>query len=324
MSETKNATEEAAGSDKVREVWSDNAGTWGGRGLHWLEHAAVQRRIRCLVSGDENIDFASYFIKLYFADRMPVDRVLILGCGIGEFERGLTKHGFAREYDAIDIADGAIERATNAEELGLSQIHYRRADLNKIVLPANHYDVIFGISSVHHIVALENLYDQVYRALKPGGYFYMEEYVGASQFQWPDKQLDCINETLAALPVELRRSITNPAEMKCPVGRPTIEFMNNGDPSEAVRSAEIIPLLRKYFEHVEFKGYGGGLLHMLMEDITGNFREDDPEAMQRLQQIFKIEDDLIASRPGADEFGLVIARKAKGMGLVKNGAQVRS
>jgi SAM-dependent methyltransferase len=312
------AAYETPGSDKVREVWSENAGTWGGRGLHWLEHAAVQRRIKRLVTGDENLDFAAYFIEMYFADRMPVDRVLVLGCGPGEFERGLTQYGFAREYDAIDIADGAIEKAKKAAaDLGLSNIHYRRADLNKIVLPAGHYDVIFGISSVHHISALEHLYEQVCRALKRDGYFYLEEYIGASQFQWPDRQVEYINTTLATLPEDLRRSLTNPAELKCPVARPTIEFMNNGDPSEAVRSAEIIPLLHKYFESVSVKGYGGGLLQMLMEDITANFREDDPEAKRWLDRIFKIEDDLIANGEVPHDFAVIVAQKPSGMGLVK-------
>jgi hypothetical protein len=43
------------------------------------------------------------------------------------------------------------------------------------------------------------------------------------------------------------------------------------DPSDAIRSAEIVSTIRQYFEIIEFRPYGGGIQHMLFSDIMSNF-----------------------------------------------------
>jgi 2-polyprenyl-3-methyl-5-hydroxy-6-metoxy-1,4-benzoquinol methylase len=307
-------TEYEAHTERVRELWSEQAGTWGGRMLHWLEHPAVHDRINTMVSGVTGEDRFHYFFRKHLrrSKWIPrrVQRTLTLGCGGGDFERNLAKFNFAKVHDAIDIAEGAIEKAkVAAEREGLAHIHYRTGDLNHIILPANYYDVIWGISSIHHVAGLENLFAQVYSALKPGGYFFMDEYVGASQFQWPDRQVDAINNALDMLPPELKQSLSRPGEQKSPVSRPTIDEMNAGDPSEAIRSAEIAPVLREVFEQVDFRGCGGALLQMLLEDIAGNFSVDDPHAIGWLNRLFEIEDDLMARGEIGHDFAVLIARK---------------
>jgi hypothetical protein len=147
--------------------------------------------------------------------------------------------------------------------------------------------------------------------LKPGGYFFLDEFIGPSQFQWTDQQVRLVNEMLAGLPPAYRCSVSKPGQMKVPVARPTIEEMNAGDPSEAIRSAEIVPLLGRYFEIAEFKGYGGSLLHLLLEDIADNFRPADPESMRCLERLFEEEDRLIASGQLQHDFGVVIARRSR-------------
>jgi SAM-dependent methyltransferase len=308
---TKPADED--GLDRVREVWSEQAGTWNpDRGMHWVEHPAVRRRIDFKVTGAGAGDRYQYFMNKYVPTGRPLDRVLTLGCGGGEFERGLAQYNLARLHEAVDIAEGALQRAKQAADaLGLTHIKYALGDLNRLTLPRNAYDVIFGISSVHHVRALEHLFEQVRAGLKPGGYFFVDEFIGPSQFQWTDGQVRLVNEIVAGLPAAYRRSVSKPGQMKAPVVRPTIEQMNAGDPSEAIRSAEIVPLLGRYFEIAEVKGYGGSLLHLLLEDIAGNFRPADPESMRCLERLFAEEDQLIASGQLQHDFGVVIARRPR-------------
>ena len=73
--------------------------------------------------------------------------------------------------------------------------------------------------------------------------------------------------------------------------------MNAADPSEADPAlwADILKLLPDYFDVFEINGYGGSLLHLLLEGITGNFVEDNPRSMSYLQSFFDLEDRLIAS-----------------------------
>jgi len=85
--------------------------------------------------------------------------------------------------------------------------------------------------------------------------------------------------------------------------------MNAADPSEAVCSADIVKLLPDHFDVLEISGYGGSLLHILLEGITGNFVEDNPRSMSYLQSFFDLEDRLIASGRLQHDFANIIARK---------------
>jgi SAM-dependent methyltransferase len=295
---------------RIRELWSDQAGKWSGQGLHWLEHPAVQDRIQSLTGGADGRDRFQYFIHKYCPAGTPVDCVLTLGCGDGEFERGLAQYGFAREHDAFDIAEGAIQKAVDAaRKAGLTHIRYEVADLNRVALKRDRYDVVFGLSAIHHISALEYLFAQVRASLKPGGFFLLDEFIGPSQFQWPDAQLQAANQAPAGLPERFRRQLNRPGQVKTAVSRPTIEAMNAGDPSEAIRSAEIVPLLQDYFEVIEFRGYGGSLLHLVMEGIAGNFVPDDPLATECVERLCALEDRLILEGRLAHDFAVIIARK---------------
>lgn len=294
---------------RVRQVWDDQAGQWAGKGLHWMEHPAVAARLRAMTGGPGERDRFQYLLHRYFPEGATVDRVLSLGCGAGDFERGFAQYGFARAHDALDIAEGAIAQArAQAHAAGLDHIRYAAADLNHARLPRAHYDVVFGLSTVHHIANLEHLFSEVAAALTPGGYVLLDEFIGPSQFQWTDTQLAIVNDTLARLPVHLRRSLSRPGEVKTRVTRPTIAEMNAGDPSESIRSAEILGVLPQYFDVLEVRGAGGSLLHLLLEDIAGNFTSDAPAAAEWLSALFALEDAYIADGTLPHDFAVIIAR----------------
>jgi SAM-dependent methyltransferase len=299
------------GLARVSALWADQSAAWHvGRGVHWTEHERVQERINFKVTAESGIDRYQYFVRKYLGGQLPVARALTLGCGAGELERGLAKYNFTRAHDAVDISDGAIAIAADAAAAaGLAHITYRVEDLNVIELDADRYDVVLGISAVHHVARLEHLFEQVDRTLRPGGCFFLDEFVGPSQFQWTDAQLRSVNRALESMPTPFKRSVTRPGEMKIPVDRPTKAFMDANDPSEAIRSAEIIPLLPRYFDVVEVKGQGGSLLHLLLEDIAGNFDRRNEGADAYLSGLFDLEDRLISEGVLQHDFATIVARK---------------
>jgi SAM-dependent methyltransferase len=295
---------------RVREFWGAQAGQWSGQGLHWLEHPAVQARIRSMTGGPDGRDRFQYFIHEYFPEAASVERVMTLGCGSGEFERGLAQYHFAREHDAFDIAEDAIRKAVEAaRQAGITHVRYEVADLNRVALARERYDVVFGLSAIHHISALERLFAQVRGSLKPGGFFLLDEFIGPSQFQWPDAQLAAANRALAELPEPFRRRLDAPGQIKTTVSRPTVDSMNAVDPSEAIRSAEIVPLLKEYFDVIEFRGYGGSLLHLVMAGIAGNFVPGDALAAEWVDRLCATEDQLILDGTLTHDFAVIIARK---------------
>jgi O-antigen biosynthesis protein len=295
---------------RVRHVWGTGTIWIPGEMRHWLQHPLVQARINTKVTGSTGEDRFQYFLRKYLTGRLPVNRALTLGCGSGELERGLSQYNFATQHDAFDLSDHAIQSARQAAtSLGLTHISYWVADINTVRVDPSSYDVIFGVSSIHHAERLEHLFQQVRDALRPHGYFFLDEYIGPTKFQWTDEQLRAMNEQLELLPRSLKRSVSEPGKFKTQVIRNTIAYMDEVDPSEAVRSAEIVPLLSRYFQIVEFKGYGGSLLHELLYDITGNFVQENPDAVEHLNRLFKLEDEMIASGRLSHDFGVLVAAK---------------
>lgn len=300
-------------SEKVAERWGRPDATWCvGGGCHWLEHPAVQRRLNEKASGDAAQDCYRFFLELLRQQgvSLPVERALTLGCGDGQLERGLAKYGFCRLHDACDLAEAAIQRAmTTAAAVGLEDVHYFTADLNRLVLPEAAYDAVLGVSSVHHVARLEHLFEQVHKALRPGAFFFLNEFVGPTRFQWTDRQTSCADHLLWLLPEHLK--VLADGKIKERIFRPTPEEVAAADPSEAVRSAEIAPLLERYFEVVERRDVGGTILHPLLEGIVRNFDPRQPEGMRWLQLLFDAEDALLASGEITSDFTVIVARRSQ-------------
>jgi SAM-dependent methyltransferase len=296
---------------QVKHVWGEGSIWTPGDIRHWLQHPLVQARINSIITDGFRGDRFQYFLDRYLNGRLPVQRALTLGSGEGQLERGLSNYNFAEVHEGVDLSEVAVQKAQHAAASGgLAHVRYRVADLNTLRLERRNYDVIFGISSVHHVEKLEHLFGQVRESLKPGGLFLLDEYVGPTKFQWSDEQLRIVNDQLKALPAELKRSVTQEGKTKPRVTRKSVEYVEQSDPSEAVRSAEIIPLLKRYFQILELKGYGGSLLHELLYDIAGNFSEKNSGSLEHLKRLFAIEDELIAAGRLHHDFAVVIATKS--------------
>ena len=81
------------------------------------------------------------------------------------------------------------------------------------------------------------------------------------------------------------------------------------DPSEAVRSDEIVPLLAERFDIVERTPLGGSLLQFLLHGIAGNLH--DAAAQPWLELLFEIEDRLMALGEIQSDFVYLAARSRK-------------
>lgn len=136
------------GLERIKNVWGVER-VWGGSNIqHWLQHSLVQERINLKISGSPQVNRFEYFLSRYLQDKMPVERALTLGSGVGELERGLCQYGFARSHEGVDLSDEAVRIATDkAQSAGLHHLSYRTANLNTVKFDREAYDVVFGISS---------------------------------------------------------------------------------------------------------------------------------------------------------------------------------
>ena len=279
----------------------------------WLDWEFIEQEyIRPAVSGDANVYYLNYFLDTHVPQR-PVDSALSLGCGGGNLERALIDLRAARTVDACDASPDSIRLAKQlAEEKGMAGlIRYDVRDIDRIELPRSKYDFVIAKMALHHFERLEHVFEQVRLSLKPGGVFVFNEFVGPSRFQWTDLQIELMNAILETLPDRNRHSAHN-NDFLHRIDRPSLEGMVRMDPSEAVRSAEILPVLRQSFEVVEYKPYGGTLLHILLTHIMASFDLQSEEQRSLLKMIFLMEKTLIRERVIPSDFAYVVAKPLSG------------
>ncbi len=239
----------------------------------------------------------------------PPSRWLSLGCGSAGQEVFASRMGLVGSMVALDAAPGALELARQAcAREGVSNIEFGPVDLNAPRLPRGPFDVVLMNMSLHHVRELEQLLDAVREVLVRGGLLLANEFVGARQFQFPEAQLARVRELLALLPDRLRRDVVT-GGLKTEYVTHPVEWWNRTDPSEAVRSDEIVAQVGRRFRIEERLDYGGTFLALVLEHVVHNFRADVPEDRAILLLLARLEEAILASGAFASDFTVLVARR---------------
>jgi len=295
--------------EKIARVWdAKGLSRDAHRKLNWMDFSIIENCINERISGDPQKNWLIWVKEKYCQETKPSG--LVLGCGDGVLERHGITLGLCDYFDAIDVSKKSVGFARSAarkENLD-NNITYQICDINHIKLKKTRYDLVFCAMSLHHFSRLEQVFEQIEHSLKPGGIFIFNEYVGPSQFQWSDKQLNIINRLLKLLPDKYRKDLSRLGfTVKKEVFRPSIEDMVRIDPSEAIQSGEIIPLVKQRFRILEKVDYGGTLIHTLLHNIVGNFDPQKEEDVAFLKLLYAIEMLLIEEGVIESDFTVVVA-----------------
>ena len=270
----------------------------------WWEIPAVQKRWNKLITGDENKSYFDYLNEKF----IPVNSsILSPGCGTGEEEIRLAKYEKVAFVEGFDLALERIERAReSAAKSDAKNISFFLADVNQYVPESQKYDAIFFDSFLHHVENIEEVLLRLSKGLKRNGLLVINEYVGPSRFQWKENQLIRANELLLHIPKTLRKREFD-GKIKNKIRRPGIWRMILSDPSEAVNSENILPVIHKHFETLAEKPYGGNLLQLVLKDISHNFINPDETAREVLEMMFSAEDEFMSENES--DFIFAVYRK---------------
>lgn len=284
--------------------WGDHlkmeaSGQWNA----WLDHPLIAQHYRQRAA----VDGLRWEEWIRNALGGPASKSFDLGCGAAARSLFLWETGSTQYLEGMDISEDRVAEGERRREALGAPGGFRVGDANKLVLPADGYDLIFSCQSFHHFVELEAVMEQVSRALTPRGFFVLEEFVGPTQFQWTDLQLKLTQELLAALPESLR--MYRHGALKVMEGRPTPQEVMAASPFESIRSAEIWPLFQKCFDVVTVRKLGGTIQRLLYNGIVHNFDVQNLEHNAHIQHIFEIEDRLIDSGELPSDFMLIIGRR---------------
>jgi SAM-dependent methyltransferase len=180
-------------------------------------------------------------------------RGLSIGCGSGHLERTILNLGVCETIDAFDGSEESlcIARA-EAEKASLQdRVRYSLGNFNEPQLPPRAYDIVFVHQALHHVAKLEKLYRAILRTLQPNGLLFLDEYIGPSRHDWTDSNFAAHRRLYDSLPAHIRFEPLLPMPIAV------------DDPSEAIRSSEIVPELLTGFEIVSRVDYGGTVLATL-------------------------------------------------------------
>jgi SAM-dependent methyltransferase len=261
----------------------------------WMAEPCVRAYVNKSVSGSPSVWPMEWLADVL--EDAPLPSCISLGCGEGALERDLRTKSIVTSALGIDLSESILDIAREkAERDRLSNIDYRVGDMNRLDLPLATFVGAFFHHSLHHVADLESCLGAVHDSLVPGGLLYLDEYLGPSRREWRKPMLGRAQEVFAALPASVKRA----RRLRLPI--------DWRDPSEALRSSEILGVVRSLFEVTTIRPYGGNLLAVIYPylDLTG---VSQPERTSLLEGIIDAERSLL--RGGAGSFcAVVVARKA--------------
>ncbi len=335
-------------SERAAEHWDEHAASYSGRktGLFFWEVDEVMRQLNRRISGDPELEWQDYTLQRHFAGRLPLERCLSLGCGTGELERKLARAGAFRACDACDVSATSLQMAEQAAAREGFEIGYFQADANLLELAEDRYDAVWAYGALHHFRNLEHVSRQIRSSLKREGLLCFLEYVGPSRFQFPERQKEIVNLCLQLLPrryralsgealavesrkIEAQRKPASflgrlkgrligsrPSTLAPPTGTvfreeagfPSAQAVVADDPSESVRSQEILEVIQRDFEIAEQREAGGNVFQFLLSGIAANFSDEDPCSTRLVRMLTEVEEALIACGELQSDLMYVVAR----------------
>ena len=256
-----------------------------GENSQWTQHPLIEAAVYRRISGGDN----KYWLNWVLEDVLegPFDRALSLACGTGGHELIMAHSGKIARIDAFDLSPKSIAIARDkAREAGFDNVHFFEAGFDDFdaKLGDATFDLVFFIGSLHHVREIDTVLGQVHRRMTPGGKLVINEYTGDCYTILDERKVTTINRLLDTLdPVFLnpdRRRHVNP----------TLDSMLDGDPSEGVRAALILPFLRHRFEIELLRPFGGAVLHMLYRCLDNKKVTDgSPESESVIRLLIEVD-----------------------------------
>lgn len=209
-----------------------------------------------------------------FVNNRKFTKILSIGSGPAAVEMEIAQR-FSSDYqlDCIDLNDKLIKFATEkAQKQGLN---FRPivGDVNEMKFDKE-YDLIMVVAALHHFVTLENVFENICKALKPNGEFVTYEPICRSGMFLHRRQRWLLAAVFMLLPAKYRVNHQDyPGEKR--VDRLFNEYDRSGWTFECIRSGDIAPLLKINFK-VKHWGRGMTFLRRVSDSIYGqNYNWED-------------------------------------------------
>ncbi len=230
-----------------------------------------------------------------------------IACGDMVGERTIFDQFPFGRIDGYDISGESLRRA--ADSYARSPIDFRphHGDCNRLVLPTRRYGLVLGWHGIHHIEAIDPLFDQIEQALTEDGVFMMYEWIGPKYLQIPRPNA-LISRLLLSTLFRREERVTHEGKRK---GRWLQQPPEMFEPSEAVNADRIHGALVERFEVLR-KILFGGLLYPMFEGLGANEHlATDSSTARRVGLVARLEQNLTRRGLIRPLFMISVARRRK-------------
>ena len=288
--------------------WNDGAFTTQLESLVWTASPIVRRYLHWVATGNPACDWLTGVRFRYLP--VVVRRALVLGCGSGWLERALASREAGsgaswpatsprRPWNAPARRPRARERARSTIASSISSTIRCRRGPSTSSSPTTCCTTSPGSSVSTRSSTTRSSRD---------GRFVFNEYVGPNRFQYDDERIELVNRYFRLFPDNLR---WDPVSNTCLWKRTRIDARKliEEDPTEAVRSEDVLPLARRAFSPVAEIPYGGGLLNPLLFGVIAGFEPGHPEHDRVLEILCAAEDRLTDAGLLEPDFHIFVGRR---------------
>ncbi len=281
---------------RTQEFWDTEHDEWvgGAPDPYWTSHPLLNSYVNLQIAGGINRRTRSWLAEDIFQDLAPLPCVASVACGAGAADRQALVTGLAYQVHVYYFSQNSLQSAGHlaAADGMADRIVYRQYDFNSEPMPADdrQYPLIIIFGGLHHAERLEYVLQEIRARLAPGGVLFFNEYIGPNRFQYEKSHLDILNSKIRSIPEKYRHT-----SAFTPVDE---QMLEKTDPSEAVRSGEIMRSVEEYFHVLDRRDYGGGLLFPLWSDVLIRERLSLPAQVERtsvLQNLLAEEEELTAA-----------------------------
>jgi ubiquinone/menaquinone biosynthesis C-methylase UbiE len=129
--------------------------------------------------------------------------VLDAGCGNGMLSHAISTFGC--EVVATDISDSVVAAHEHLSERGEGRTHFVQSDLMQLALKPESFDVIFCAGVLHHTPSTKGTFDEVVKALAPGGTMFVWLYWDVPGIK--PKLSELVRRGVSPLPAPLKHGV---------------------------------------------------------------------------------------------------------------------
>lgn len=278
--------------------------------LRWWQSPYIIRHINRLVCGEDIPGVSQGLVQLLSSrvKNLPFKRGISVGAGTGQKEMRLIKQNIVERFDLYEYSEDRISQGMKiAVNQSLEEkVTFVHGDAFDLVSESEQYDFVHWNNSLHHMFDVRKAVVWSKKVLKPGGVFFMDDFIGASRFQWPVEQTELASRIRKIF--EGSKYITNRRNggvLSTNVAKPSIQKLIEVDPSEAADSSRIVEAVYENFPNAEIRITGGVVYHLALNDMLANFDEEEDKVLLDLLMII----DEMSTKLGQTHYGVALAFK---------------